>query len=451
MALKVAKLKVAKFGGTSLAQASQVAKVRSIIEQDPARRFVVVSAPGKRSSDDQKITDILYLCHELASQHLPIADLWHRVEDRFLQIASELKVDFDMKPDLDAARAGIEKAGADGLGPDFAASRGEYLNAKLIAALMGWEFVDAAELIKFDDSGRMQAGPTYLAAAEKLSQVERAVIPGFYGADPTGYVKTFSRGGSDVTGAIVARSVEADIYENWTDVSGLLMTDPRIVENPKPIQVITYRELRELSYMGASVLHEDAVFPVRQTAIPVNIRNTNRPEDDGTLIMSIAAAQAARNTPAAAISGIAGRKDFSVITVEKAMMNAEIGFGRKVLSVLEDHKVSFEHAPSGIDTLSVVVSTDSLKKSQQQVLDEIRFRVEPDSVEVEDGLALIATVGRGMARHPGTAATLFSALAKADVNVRLIDQGSSELNIIVGVSASDFNGAVKAIYHAFVD
>lgn len=451
MALKVAKLKVAKFGGTSLAQASQVAKVRSIIEQDAARRFVVVSAPGKRSSDDQKITDILYLCHEVASQHLPIADLWQRVEDRFLQIAAELGVTFDMKPDLDAARAGIEQAGKDGLGPDFAASRGEYLNAKLIAALMGWEFVDAAELIKFDESGRMQAGPTYLAAAERLSQVERAVIPGFYGADPEGNVKTFSRGGSDVTGAIVARSVEANIYENWTDVSGLLMTDPRIVENPKPIEVITYRELRELSYMGASVLHEDAVFPVRQTAIPVNIRNTNRPDDDGTLIMSIAAAQAAGNKPSTAISGIAGRKDFSVITVEKAMMNAEVGFGRKVLSVLEDHKVSFEHAPSGIDTLSVVVSTDSLKKCQQQVLDEIRFRVEPDSVEVEDGLALIATVGRGMARHPGTAATLFRALAEANVNVRLIDQGSSELNIIVGVSDSDFNRAVSAIYHAFVD
>ena len=439
-------VKVCKFGGTSLADAVQIRKVQAIVESDPQRRYVVVSAPGKRNKDDQKITDLLYLCHEHARQRLPFDDVFQRIADRYRQIVSDLGLSMDLDPHLAKVQKEINTVAASGAGPDYAASRGEYLNAPIIAQLLGYEFVDAAQLIAFDAAGRFDPRKTQDQTHQRLGKIRCAVIPGFYGAMPDGSVKTFSRGGSDVTGAIVARGVNATVYENWTDVSGLLMTDPRIVDNPKAIDTLTYRELRELAYMGATVLHDEAIFPVRAAGIPVNIRNTNSPDDLGTMIVS----EAAPITHLGTISGIAGRKDFTVIAIEKALMNQELGFGRRLLSVLENHGISFEHTPSGIDTMSVVIEDSQLAGKTDQVIEEIQRRCQPDSVEVQPGMALLATVGRGMAATPGIAAKITAALADAKVNIRMIDQGSSEINIIVGVETKDFEKAVKAIYEAFM-
>ena len=447
-------VKVCKFGGTSLADAAQICKVKAIIKSDPQRRYVVVSAPGKRSRDDQKITDLLYLCHEHARQRLPFDEVFDRVADRYRQIITDLGLSLDINPRLEQVKQEISQMSPgepDGAvvarGGDYAASRGEYLNAPIVAELLGYTFVDAAELICFDASGRFDPGKTQEKTSEHLSRVERAVIPGFYGTTPDGKIKTFSRGGSDITGAIIARGVNAAVYENWTDVSGLLMTDPRIVENPKPIDTITYRELRELAYMGATVLHDEAIFPVRTAGIPVNIRNTDRPEDPGTMIVSEAEPIAHQGT----ISGIAGRKDFSVLAIEKTLMNQELGFGRRLLTILEDNGISFEHMPSGIDTMSVVIADRQLEGKLDKIRDEIRRHCEPDSLEVYPHMALIATVGRGMAYAPGIAARVFTALARAGVNIRMIDQGSSEINIIVGVETGDFEKAVCAIYDEFIE
>ncbi len=441
------KIKVCKFGGTSLADAAQVQKVQAIVEAEAARRYVVASAPGKRTKDDQKVTDLLYLCHEHAKQGLPFDEVFGLIATRFRAMAEQLGVGDGLEAALAQVREGIAANARADAGPDFAASRGEYLNSRLIAERMGVPFVDAAEMIFFNERGRLDEAKTYAAVNERLSQLERAVVPGFYGSTPSGTIKTFSRGGSDVTGAIVARGVHATVYENWTDVSGLLMTDPRIVPSPRKIETITYRELRELSYSGATVLHEDAVFPVREAGIPVNIRNTNEPNEPGTLIVRGDTADLPR---AGSITGIAGRKDFTVINVEKAMMNAELGFGRRVLHVLEDNGISFEHMPSGIDTLGVVVADAQLKGKLEEVLEKVRVEVEPDHIEIDRDMALIATVGRGMAHTPGMAAKLFGALGDAGINIRMIDQGSSELNIIVGVDAKDYEAAVRAIYAAFV-
>lgn len=438
--------KVAKFGGTSLANAAQIRKVRDIVAADPARRYVVPSAPGKRDKADHKITDLLYLCHEHARQDLPLDSVFELVADRYREIVRELGLRFDLEPHLQEVRDGIHREGRGGT-PDFAASRGEYLNGLIIAELLGYTFIDAAELIFFDARGRLDEERTYRTIADRLSKVERAVIPGFYGSAHNGKVKTFSRGGSDITGAVVARGVGAALYENWTDVSGLLMADPRIVDSPKAIGVITYQELRELAYMGATVLHDEAIFPVRKAGIPVNIRNTNRPADAGTMI--VADASGAPPNPYA-ITGIAGKKDFTVIALEKALMNTEVGFGRRVLSVLERNGVSFEHLPSGIDTMSIVIEDCKLNGKLDDVLDGLRSEVQPDDIDVYPDMAVIATVGRGMAHTPGMAARLFTALGNAGVNIRMIDQGSSELNIIVGVAAADFENAMRAIYHAFV-
>ena len=440
--------KVAKFGGTSLASASQIKKVREIVRADPARRYVVPSAPGKRDKSDHKITDLLYLCHEHARQDLPIDEVFKLIAERYRQIAADLGCKLDLAPHLEAVRTGIIEQGKQKHGtPDFAASRGEYLNGLIVAECLGYTFVDAAELIFFDARGRLDEDKTYRTIADRLAKVDHAVIPGFYGTAHDGRVKTFSRGGSDVTGAIIARGVGASLYENWTDVSGILMADPRIVDDPKTIATITYQELRELAYMGATVLHDEAIFPVRKAGIPVNIRNTNRPQDPGTMIV----ADASHAPPHAyAITGIAGKKDFTVIALEKAMMNAEVGFGRKVLSVLERNNVSFEHLPSGIDTMSIVVESKQLGGKLDDVLRDLKAEVEPDDVDVEPHMCLIATVGRGMAYTPGMAARLFSALGAANVNIRMIDQGSSELNIIVGVSVEDFEKAMRSIYAAFV-
>lgn len=461
-------LKVCKFGGSSLADGEQVRKVCAIVAGDDARRVVVPSAPGKRSGDDQKVTDLLYLCHEHARQGLGFDEVFGLVAERFVGMAAALGVSLDMGPVLAEAKRGIaEHAAASGAsggaasgggavgavgacgvvggGADFAASRGEFLNGRLLASALGWPFVDAAEVVFFDERGRLDAGRTYAAIVARVGD-GCAVIPGFYGSTPGGEVKTFSRGGSDVTGAIVARALGAAVYENWTDVSGLLMTDPRIVDRPATIETLTYRELRELSYMGATVLHAEAVFPVRDAGIPVNIRNTNEPAHPGTRIVASAGAGGARYP----ITGIAGRKDFTIIAIEKALMNNEIGFGEKVLAVLRRHGISFEHMPSGIDTMSLVIEDAQLEGKRDAVVEDLKREVEPDCVEVDADLALIATVGRAMMSQSGMASRLFGALGSAGVNIRMIDQGSSELNIIVGVNTGQFEDAVRAIYAAFV-
>ncbi|MEM1107287.1 MAG: aspartate kinase [Planctomycetota bacterium] len=441
-------VKVVKFGGSSLASASQITKARDIVAADPARRFIVPSAPGKRCAEDRKITDLLYLCHESAGQGVAFDEAFGIIETRFREIVADLGVSsLDIDALLGEVKNGIAENAQAGRGPDYAASRGEYLNGRILAEYLGVAFVDAAEVIFFTAAGRLDADRTYPALGAKLKELGRAVVPGFYGSTPDGHVKTFSRGGSDVTGAIVARAAEAEVYENWTDVSGLLMTDPRVVDSPEPIDTLTYRELRELSYMGATVLHPEAVFPVRQAGIPVNIRNTNEPDHPGTRIVGSDTNQPTRHP----ITGIAGRKDFTLIHLEKTLMNEVIGYGERVLGVLRRHGVSFEHMPSGIDTLSLVVADEELEGKLDTVIADIRKDIEPDAIEIDPDLALIATVGRSMKTKPGHAATLFGALAKAGVNIRMIDQGSSELNIIVGVNINDFDTALRAIYAAFVD
>lgn len=436
-------VKVCKFGGTSLADADQIRKVQAIIQADPDRRYVVPSAPGKRSKDDQKITDLLYLCHEHARQGVKFDEVFGLIADRYRQIIKDLGLSLNLDGELDTVKTNI----TNGASADYTASRGEYLNGFIIAALLDYTFIDPAEVIVFDERGRFDSEQTQATMSARLAEVERGVIPGFFGAMPDGTIKTFSRGGSDITGAIVARGAHASVYENWSDVSGLLMTDPRIVDNPKSIAVVTYSELRELAYMGATVLHDEAIFPVRQAGIPVNIRNTNDPDHPGTTIVS----NAEPVTSQGMITGIAGRKDFTVIAIEKALMNAQIGFGRRLLSIFEDHGISYEHTPSGIDTISVVVADKHLEGKLDEVMEEIRVELKPDKLDAYPDMALIATVGRGMAHTPGMAAKVFNALGDAKVNIRMIDQGSSEINIIVGVENAQFEMALQAIYSAFVE
>jgi aspartate kinase len=423
-----------------VATAGQLRKVAAIVESDPTRRLVVPSAPGKAHADDIKVTDLLYLAHDLANKGQDFSQVWGGIVDRFTGIIDELGLDLDLQPHLEAARQAI----ADGADAAFAASRGEALHGRVVAALLGADYVDAAEVIRFRDGGRLDQSTADLIRT-RCTGDRRIVIPGFYGADATGRVRTFSRGGSDVTGAIIASALGARCYENWTDVPGVLMTDPRIVPEARPIREITYRELRELSYMGASVLHEEAVFPVRDEGIPINIRSTNQPDEPGTAIV------AERDAGDQLVTGIAGRAGFSVILIEKALMNAEIGFGRRVLDVFERLGISYEHTPSGIDTLSVVVSDSQVGEGMEQVVEDLEAAVRPDRIEVFGGMALIATVGQGMNRRIGTAARLFGSLADNDVNIRMIDQGSSEQNIIVGVEEQDLPVAIRTIYDAFCD
>mgnify|MGYP005951756571 FL=1 len=433
--------KVVKFGGSSLASARQFKKVGDIIRADKSRRYVIPSAPGKRNSKDTKVTDMLYECYAAASTGASYKKLLEAIKARYQEIIDGL----DLNLNLDHEFATIEENFVKGIGKDYAASRGEYLNGIVMANYLGYEFIDAAEVIFFDENGNFEAELTNKELSERLEHIERAVIPGFYGSKHDGSIKTFSRGGSDVTGSIVARAIHADLYENWTDVSGFLVTDPRIVENPEVIETITYKELRELAYMGAGVLHEDAIFPVRKEGIPINIRNTNRPEDKGTLIV-----ESTCRKPRYTITGIAGRKGFCAINIEKAMMNSEVGFGRKVLGVFEKFGISFEHMPSGIDTMTIMVHQDEFEEYEQSVIAGIHRAVEPDLVDLEADLALIAVVGRGMKGTRGTVGRIFSALAHARINVKMIDQGSSELNIIIGVKNSDFETAIKAIYDIFI-
>ena len=435
-------VKVVKFGGSSLADAEHFAQVASIIKADPARRFVVASAPGKRSKDDIKVTDLFYECYEASRTHQNIDEIYSKIVDRYNAIIEGLGLDFDISGEFEYVKSALQHRS----GRDFAASRGEYLNSLILAKYLKYDFVDAENVIFFKENGTLDAEKTNEAMRKELLQHKNAVIPGFYGVMPNGTIKTFSRGGSDITGSIVSRAVDADIYENWTDVSGCLMADPRIIDDPRPIKRVSYRELRELSYMGASVLHEDAIFPVKMANIPINIRNTNRPEDAGTMIV----AENKEFDIDTVITGIAGRKGFSVITIEKDMMNSEIGYGRRVLEVLENNEISFEHLPSGIDNMSVVVESKALDGRRDKVLAALNRAVHADSVTIEDGLALIATVGHGMVKYKGTAARVFNAISNAGINIRMIDQGSSEFSIIVGVEEHDFDAALKAIYGEFV-
>lgn len=438
--------KVVKFGGSSLADANQFRKVAAIIKSDEKRKYVVPSAPGKRFSDDIKVTDMLYKCCELAGSGMDFSEDFQMIKDRYNGIISELGIDMSLEAEFDAIVKELKERPA----KDFAASRGEFLNGKVLANYLGFNFVDAADVIVFDTKGVLLLDETVKAVRQKLKELDNAVIPGFYGRTTEGCIKTFSRGGSDVTGSIIANAVKAEIYENWTDVSGFLVADPRIVEDPDVIEVITYRELRELAYMGASVLHEDAIFPVRSAGIPINIKNTNKPEDAGTMIVSDDY-DFSKESLCHTITGIAGKKGFSTINIEKAMMNNETGFGMKILTVLAKNGISFEHMPSGIDTMSITVSTEKLEPVREKVLSEIRKAVNPDHLEIEDGIAILAVVGRRMKNTRGTVARIFAAMAHARINVKLIDQGSSELNVIIGVSEHELAEAIRRIYDMFIN
>jgi aspartate kinase len=434
-------VKVVKFGGSSLASAEQFTKVGNIIRSDESRKYVVPSAPGKRNAKDTKVTDMLYACYALAEAGEEFRVQLMKIKDRYDSIINGLQ----LKLSLDEEFKTISKNFKEKAGVDYAASRGEYLNGLVMADYLGYQFIDAAEVIFFEEDGTFDAEKTDKVLSKRLAETEKAVIPGFYGALPDGTIHTFSRGGSDITGSIVAKAARASMYENWTDVSGCLVADPRIVKNPEPIRVITYRELRELSYMGASVLHEDAVFPVRKAGIPINIRNTNDPEAAGTLIVDSTCQK-----PEFTITGIAGKKGFVAVSIDKDMMNSEVGFCRKALQAFEENGISIEHMPSGIDTMTVFVHQAEFEGKEQQVISALRRLAAPDIIDLEADLALIAVVGRGMKSTRGTAGRIFSALAHANINVRMIDQGSSELNIIIGVSNDDFDQAIKAIYDIFV-
>ena len=437
--------KIVKFGGSSLADAEHFRMVADIIKADPSRKFVVPSAPGRRFKNDTKVTDMLYECYRLVREHAEMSEIdeyYSRIEERFTGIISDLGISFDISGELSYIKQAILHRS----GRDYAASRGEYLNGLILAKYLGYDFIDAENVIFFQENGALDLMKTNDVLSHELLMHEHAVIPGFYGIMPNGTIKTFSRGGSDVTGSIVAMAAGADLYENWTDVSGFMMADPRIVDDPNVIETVTYRELRELSYMGATVLHEDAIFPVRAAGIPINIRNTLKPEDPGTMIVAEAADYDRRHI----ITGVAGKKGFSVITIESDMMNSEVGFGRKVLEVFESYDISFEHLPSGIDTMSVIVATSAIENIRDRLLNSIQHAVRPDKLTVDDGLALIAVVGRGMVKAKGTAARVFKACSGAGVNIRMIDQGSCELNIILGVEERDFDAAISAIYTEFV-
>ncbi|QZY55663.1 aspartate kinase [Crassaminicella profunda] len=435
-------IKVAKFGGSSVADANQFRKVRDIVLADESRRYIVPSAPGKRYGGDYKITDLLYLCHAHVQHSVPFDQMFDMIRDRYLGIVDELNLTIELEPYLEEIKEKIAK----GASVDYTASRGEYLNGLILANLLDYTFIDPKDMILFDEFGALDAEKTKELVEKCLMEHKCAVIPGFYGAMANGDIKTFSRGGSDITGSIVAQAVGAKVYENWTDVSGFLMADPRIVENPKQIEKITYQELRELSYMGATVLHEEAVFPVREAGIPINVRNTNEPDNRGTMII-----RDKESIHSDTITGIAGRKDFTVIAIQKNRMNADISFVRRILSILEVNSVPVEHLPSGIDNISIVIDDAYLDNKLNKIVKEIREQCKPDSIEVYPNMALIATVGHGMVYTRGVAAKLFASLAEDNINIRMIDQGSSEINIIVGVETNDFEKAVQAIYDGFVE
>ncbi len=432
-------MKVCKFGGTSMSTAESIRQVAAIIKADSARKYVVVSAPGKRFKGDTKVTDLLYAAY--AEKEVANGEAIQEIRTRFKELAYELSISIDIDSIIDEVELGIKKSTT----ADYAASRGEYLSGVVMAAFLGYKFVDAGDIIKFNVAGEFDADSTNDLVSGITKYAEGVVIPGFYGRMPDKSIKTFSRGGSDVTGSIIARGVKASLYENWTDVNGFMVTDPRIVKNPLIMEALSYEELRELAYMGASVLHPDSIFPLKSNGIAINIRNTFEPEAKGTLIVPSTAGYA--NLPT--VTGIAGKTGNTTLTLSKSMMNSELGFGRKILSVLERNGISFEHMPTGIDTMSIVLTDARLRGNLEKVIADIRGAVNPDSIEVNHSLALIAVVGHGMANEKGTAAKIFNALYKADINVRMIDQGSSEMNIIIGVEEQDYEDAIRAIYGAF--
>ena len=435
-------MKVAKFGGSSVADGIQLAKLKDIIKKDPDIKYIVVSAPGKRFDKDSKLTDLLYACKVHIENNLPYDQLFQAIKDRFNAINLSLDTGLDLEDDYNYIIKKIEN----GCSEDYLASRGEYLNAKIVAEYLGYDFVDAKEFICFDERGELLEEETNKLLGEELAKHETAVIPGFYGTGPDGKIRTFSRGGSDVTGSLVARAVGADMYENWTDVSGFLVADPKIVDNPKPIGHITYTELRELSYMGASVLHEDAIYPVRAAGIPITIKNTNKPEDPGTVI----SAGVHEEHKERIVTGIAGTKDFTVIAIKKTRLKSDRGFLRKLAGILENFDIVLEHMPSSVDTVSLIVARDEVDGRIDKVVEELERQLQPDSIEVHESLALITTVGEGMVYRKGVSARLFKSLAEAEVNIRIIDQGSSEYNIIVGVDNEDMDKAIRALYDAFI-
>jgi aspartate kinase len=438
-------LKVAKFGGTSLADAKQFKKVHDIVCNDEERRYVVVSAPGKRFKDDNKITDLLYLTYAHIKYSVPYGSILKVIEDRFNQIKNELNINTDLEGEFKTIRENLDKKCEE----DYIVSRGEYLCALLMSDYLKCDFVDAKDVIFFNYDDTINKEKTHKKLSEVLANSNKAIIPGFYGSYPDGSIKTFSRGGSDITGAIVSNVMGADIYENWTDVSGFLTADPKIVENPKQIKHITYRELRELSYMGASVLHKEAVFPVRQAGIPINIKNTNEPENPGTLI--IRDDQAAEDyADGDIITGIAGKKDFSFFHIHKEHMANEVGIIKKALEVFEERGISIDHIPSGIDSFTIVLPSNSVEKVSHQIVEELKEKCKTENVQVYRHISLITTVGIKMAYRPGVSAKLFTALGSKNINIRMIDQGSSEINIIVAVEDKDFEEAIRAIYDAFI-
>ena len=435
-------IKVVKFGGTSMADAKSIRQVAEIIKQDKERRYVVVSAPGKRFSQDHKVTDMLYACYHDMQINGECKATFDKIRERFKGIVKDLGLGLDIDSYLDKVEEEMLKYNS----AEFCASRGEYLSAVITAEVLGYEFIDAKDVMIFDANGDFDSESTNEKVKSVLENVERAVVPGFYGGDSEGIVHTFSRGGSDVSGAVIARAVGASLYENWTDVNGFMSADPRLVDNPKPIETLSYKELRELAYMGANVLHPESIFPVRVSKIPINIRNTFCPTAEGTMIV---AELDEKELSKRVITGIAGKKGYSIIYIEKSMMNSELGFVRKVLAVLEYYNISIEHLPTGIDTMSIVIPDNELAGKEDVVIERIKKVVDPDHIEIKSGISLIATVGHGMSYKPGSASTLVGALAKEKINIRMIDQGSSEMNIIVGIATSDYERAIKAIYAAF--
>lgn len=433
---------VAKFGGSSLADAGQFRRVKKIVDSDPSRRYVVPSAPGKRSSEDEKITDLLYQCYGEASRENDYSGLLDKIKARYQGIIEELELDVSLDQEFEM----IGQAFKGGAGEQYAASRGEYLNGILLAAYLGYEFVDAAEVVRFSKDGKFEAERTDFFLNERLSKLERAVIPGFYGADDAGNIHTFSRGGSDVTGAIVARAVHADLYENWTDVSGFLLADPGIVDHPKKINVMTFEELRELSYRGATVLHEDAVYPVRREGISIHIRNTNRPQENGTLIC-----RKLRPEEEVNITGIAGKRGFTAVSIAKNRMNAQTGFCKNLLEAFEENEITFEHMPSGIDTICVILPQEEFMRKKDAIMASLKRLLQPDKIEIDSDMALVTVVGKGMRSVSGIAARFFTSLGEAGVNIKMIDMGSNEINCTIGVSNDDFETAIRALYAALVE
>lgn len=435
-------IKVAKFGGSSLADAEHFRKVKAIIEADPARRYIVPSAPGKRNSQDDKVTDLLYQCYAAAKNGRPYIGLLNRIKDRYQEIIHDL----ELKLSLEHEFAVMEQAFRGRAGEDYAASRGEYLNGIILANYLGYDFVDAAEVIRFSREGRFEDERTNFFLGERLYRSRCAVVPGFYGADDAGNIHTFSRGGSDVTGALVARAVQASLYENWTDVSGFLLADPGIIEHPKKIDVMTFAELRELSYRGATVLHEEAVYPVRREGISIHIRNTNCPQEKGTIIC-----QKTKKEEEVPITGIAGKKNFVAINIAKNCMNAQAGFCKKLLEAFEENEITFEHMPSGIDTISVILPKEEYLQKEEAIMNSLQHHLQPDKIEVDQDMALVTVVGKGMRSVSGIAATFFTALGSARVNIKMIDMGSNEVNCTIGVKNEDFETAIRALYRALVE